>query len=94
MGEIVYVDPPVVGQAMEKGAEVAVVESVKAASELYAPVSGTVIAVNGELAGDPGLVNRDPLGEGWLYEFRPANAADLDALMDEAAYRRYVEGQT
>ena len=94
LGDIVYADLPAEGQSVDKGGEVAVVESVKAASELYAPVTGTVMAVNSELAGDPGLINRDPMGEGWLYELKPANAAELDAFMDEAAYTRYVEGRS
>ena len=93
LGEIVYVDLPSVGQAVKKGGEVAVVESVKAASELYAPVSGSITAVNGDLEGDPGRVNRDPMGKGWLYEITPDNQAELDAFMDEAAYTRYVEGR-
>ena len=94
LGDIVYADLPAEGQSVDKGGEVAVVESVKAASELYAPVTGTVMAVNSELAGDPGLINRDPMGEGWLYELKPANAAELDDFMDEAAYTRYVEGRS
>jgi len=70
----------------------AVVESVKAASEVYAPVSGEVVAVNDALSGEPGKVNADPMGEGWFIKLRIANSKELDELMDEAQYQSFVEG--
>jgi glycine cleavage system H protein len=92
LGDIVYVELPEVGRKVEQGKEVAVVESVKAASEIYAPVSGEVTAVNSELAGEPGKINSDPLGTGWLFKMSLANPKELDGLMDEAQYEAYVAG--
>ena len=92
LGDVVYVELPTVGRHVEKGKEAAVVESVKAASEVYAPVSGEVIAVNDALSGEPGKINADPMGEGWFLKLRIANAKELDELMDEAAYQSFVEG--
>ena len=92
LGDVVYVELPAVGRRVEKGKEAAVVESVKAASEVYAPVSGEVIAVNEALSGEPGKINVDPMGEGWFLKLRIANAKELDELMDEAAYQSFVEG--
>jgi glycine cleavage system H protein len=92
LGDIVYVELPEVGRALEQGKEAAVVESVKAASEVYAPVSGEVTAVNDALAGEPGTVNGDAMGAGWFFRLRLADAKQLDALLDEAAYRSYVAG--
>jgi glycine cleavage system H protein len=92
LGDVVYVELPAIGRKVEKGKEAAVVESVKAASEVYAPVSGEVIAVNEALSGEPGKVNADPMGEGWFLKLRIANARELDELMDEAAYQSFVEG--
>jgi glycine cleavage system H protein len=92
LGDVVYVELPAVGRRVEKGKEAAVVESVKAASEVYAPVSGEVIAINDALSGEPGKVNADPMGEGWFLKLRIANAKELDELMDEAAYQSFVEG--
>jgi len=92
LGDVVYVELPEIGRRVEKGKEAAVVESVKAASEVFAPVSGEVVAVNAELASEPGRVNSDPLGEGWFMKLRVANAQELGDLMDEAAYGRFVEG--
>jgi glycine cleavage system H protein len=86
LGDIVFVELPSVGKALKKGDEAAVVESVKAASEIYAPVSGTVTEVNNELSGDPGLINRDPTGAGWMFKLSVGDASELDGLMDEAAY--------
>ena len=93
LGDVVYVELPEIGRLVEQGKEAAVVESVKAASEVYAPISGEVAAVNEGLAADPAKVNADPLGEGWFLKLRPADASELDGLMDEAAYRRFVEEQ-
>jgi glycine cleavage system H protein len=92
LGDIVFVELPKVGDELEAGAEAAVVESVKAASELYAPVSGKVTAVNQTLEGNPGLVNIDPMGDGWLYRLALSDASAADKLMDEEAYQRYVGG--
>jgi glycine cleavage system H protein len=86
LGDIVFVELPKVGQKLRKGEEAAVVESVKAASEIYAPASGTVVAINEALGASPGLVNEDPQGEGWIFRLALDNPADLDGLMDAAAY--------
>ncbi len=93
LGDVVYVELPQVGRHIEKGKEAAVVESVKAASDVYAPVSGEVAAVNEALTVDPAKVNADPMGEGWFLKLRLADAKQLEELMDEAAYQRFVEGQ-
>jgi len=92
LGDVVFVELPDVGKAMKKGDEGAVVESVKAASEVYAPVTGEIIAVNEALNDDPDLVNTDPMGNGWFFKISISDAADLDDLMDEAAYKAFVEG--
>ncbi len=90
LGDVVYVELPELGRQVEQGKEAAVVESAKAASEVYAPVSGEVVAVNEVIAGDPGKVNADPMGDGWFIKLRLADPAQLDALLDEAAYRKFV----
>ncbi len=90
LGDVVFVELPEIGKVLKKGAEAAVVESVKAASEVYAPVGGTVTAVNAALVDDPAAVNADPLGAGWFVEVTLADAAELDGLMDEAAYAAFV----
>ncbi|GGH12087.1 glycine cleavage system H protein [Alsobacter metallidurans] len=90
LGDVVFVELPAVGKSLAKGAEAAVVESVKAASEVYAPVAGEVVEVNAELEGTPATVNDDPLGKGWFVKLRLAAPAELDALMDEAAYKAFV----
>lgn len=92
LGDVVFVDLPEVGKAVEKGGEAAVVESVKAASEVYAPLDGEVTAVNDAIADDPSLVNTDPTGEGWFVKIKPTDASALDAMMDEDAYAKFVEG--
>ena len=92
LGDVVYVELPEVGRKLEPGKEAAVVESVKAASEVYAPISGEVTAVNADLAGEPGRVNADPMGEGWFFKMTVAKPKELEALMDEAQYKAYVEG--
>jgi glycine cleavage system H protein len=92
LGDVVYVEVPEVGRKLEQGKEAAVVESVKAASEVYAPISGQVTAANGDLAGEPARVNTDAMGQGWFFEMTVANPKELDALMDEAQYKAYVEG--
>jgi len=90
LGDVVYVELPELGRQVEQGKEAAVVESAKAASEVYAPVSGEVVAVNEVIAGDPGKVNADPMGEGWFLKLRLADPGQFDALLDEAAYRKFV----
>lgn len=86
LGDLVYVELPSVGDSVEAGAASAVVESVKAASDVYAPVSGTVVAVNEELADNPEAINGDAWGEGWLYVIEPSDASQLDALLDSDDY--------
>ena len=93
LGDVVYVELPEIGQRVAQGKQAAVVESVKAASEVYAPVSGEVVAVNDGLAADPATVNADPTGEGWFLKLRLDDPKELDALMDEEAYRRFVAEQ-
>ncbi len=92
LGDIVFVEIPAAGTAVTKGGDAAVVESVKAASDVYAPVSGTVIAGNDALNEDPSLVNSDPEGEGWFFRLTLEDASQLDGLMDAAAYKAFVAG--
>ncbi|MFZ2871222.1 glycine cleavage system protein GcvH [Zavarzinia sp.] len=91
LGDLVYVEVPAIGKALTKGGEAAVVESVKAASEVYAPVSGKVTAANDALSDAPETVNADAEGEGWLYEMEIADPAELGDLMDRAAYDAFIE---
>jgi glycine cleavage system H protein len=93
LGDVVYVELPELGRQVEQGKEAAVVESAKAASEVYAPVSGEVVAVNELIAGDPAKVNADAMGEGWFVKIKLADARQLDGLMDEAAYAALVAEQ-
>ena len=86
LGELVYVELPEVGQEISQGEEVGVLESVKAASELYAPVSGVVTELNAALGDEPGLVNESPLGDGWLFKMTLKDSAELDSLADEKSY--------
>jgi glycine cleavage system H protein len=86
LGDIVFVELPAVGKVLKKGDEAAVVESVKAASEIYAPVSGTVTEVNEELSGNPGLINADSEATGWIYKIAIADVGEIDSLLDDAAY--------
>ena len=90
LGDVVFVELPEPGLAVAQGDEAAVVESVKAASEVYAPVSGEVVAVNDPLADDPGLVNREPTGGGWFLKVRMSDPDEVEALLDEPAYRNFV----
>lgn len=92
LGDITYVELPAEGQAVKQGDTVSVVESVKAASDIYSPASGTVTEVNSELDGAPELVNSDAEQGGWLYKVSLADAGELGSLMDKAAYDAYVEG--
>lgn len=91
LGDIVFAEVPAAGRRIGKGEEAAVVESVKAASDVYAPVSGEVIEGNPAIADDPSLINREPEGEGWFFKLRLGDPGELDGLMDEAAYREWVK---
>ncbi|WP_434633750.1 glycine cleavage system protein GcvH [Chromobacterium sp. CV08] len=90
LGDIVFVELPKVGAKLAKDEQAGVVESVKAASDVYCPIAGEVLAVNEELEGEPELANSDPYGDGWFFKIKPANAADLDGLMDAAAYAKEI----
>ncbi|WP_373505902.1 glycine cleavage system protein GcvH [Aestuariivirga sp.] len=92
LGDVVFVELPAIGRKVEKDGDAAVVESVKAASEVYAPVSGEVVEVNKELEGDPAMVNRDAEGDAWFMKVKLANPSELDGLMDKAAYDAFVNG--
>jgi glycine cleavage system H protein len=93
LGDVVYVELPEIGHRVEKGKEAAVVESVKAASEVYAPVSGEIAEINETLTANPATVNADPVGEGWFLKLRFDNPRELDDLMDEAEYARFIAEQ-
>jgi len=92
LGDVVFVELPEPGRKLAQGDEAAVVESVKAASEVYAPIGGEVAEANQAIVDDPAKVNADAEGEGWFFRLKPSNPAELDALMDEAAYQDYVAG--
>ena len=91
LGDVVFVDLPQAGRKVAKGESVAVVESVKAASDIYTPASGEILEANAALADTPGDVNADPMGKGWFYKITLANLGDLEGLMDEAAYDAFVK---
>jgi glycine cleavage system H protein len=91
LGDVVFVELPQVGKAVAKGGEAAVVESVKAASEIFAPVSGEVVAVNADLEGAPGTVNEDPSGKGWFLKLKLKDPAELESLMTEEQYREFLK---
>lgn len=91
LGDIVFAEVPATGTELSKGGDAAVVESVKAASDVYAPVSGTVTEGNDALGDDPALVNSDPEGAGWFFKLTLSDKSELDALMDEAAYKAYID---
>ena len=91
LGDVVFAETPPMGKALKKGDPAAVVESVKAASDVFAPVSGEVVAVNSEVESTPGLINEDALGRGWLFRLKLADPAELSALMDESAYADYLK---
>jgi len=93
LGDVVFVELPDIGKTVSQDTEAAVVESVKAASEIYAPVTGDVVEVNEALVDEPGAVNGDPLGGGWFFKIKLADPAQLDGLMDEAAYLEFVKQQ-
>jgi glycine cleavage system H protein len=93
LGDIVFVELPSPGKRVAKGEQLATIESVKAASEIYAPISGEVVTINDRLESSPDLVNKEPLGEGWLLTLRIDDAAELEDLMDEDAYRAFLESE-
>ncbi|HYD17278.1 MAG TPA: glycine cleavage system protein GcvH [Patescibacteria group bacterium] len=92
LGDVVYVELPKPGATLTKGGQAGVVESVKSASELYSPVSGEVVEINNDLAGDPALVNSDPMGKAWFFKVKIAHENELTGLKDEAAYNEYIKG--
>lgn len=92
LGDVVYVELPAAGASFTQGADMAVVESAKAASDVYAPISGEIVSANEALSGAPDLVNQSADGEGWFVKLKASNTGELDALMDEAAYADYVKG--
>lgn len=93
LGDLVFVEVPEVGKSLQKGAAAAVVESVKAASDVYSPVSGEVVAANESLGSAPELVNQDPYGQGWLFKIKPSNKDELAQLLDAAAYEKVVASE-
>lgn len=93
LGDLVFVDVPEVGKALKKGDAAAVVESVKAASDVYSPVSGEVVAANESLSSAPELVNQEPYGQGWLFKIKPSNQEELAQLLDSTAYEKVVESE-
>lgn len=94
LGDVVFIELPAVGRKVNAGDAIAVVESVKAASDVLAPVSGEVVAVNSEVETTPGIINEDALDRGWLFRIRLVDPAELDALMDEVAYAEYLKSQS
>ncbi|MDJ0390058.1 glycine cleavage system protein GcvH [Roseomonas sp. E05] len=93
LGDVVFVDLPEVGREVAAGDSIAVVESVKAASDVYAPIAGKITEVNAALPDDPAQVNSDPTGAGWFFKIEPADTAEIDALMDADAYQAFVDSQ-
>ena len=91
LGDIVFAEAPDAGRSLRKGEEAAVVESVKAASDVYSPISGTVVEGNPALADDPAIINNDPEGAGWFFKLEVTDPSELDGLMDEAGYRSFVD---
>lgn len=91
LGDLVFIELPRVGAKLSKGSAAAVVESVKAASDVFAPLDGEVLEVNGAVVQDPALVNADPQGKGWLYKIKIADLAGFDALLDETAYKKLID---
>jgi glycine cleavage system H protein len=91
LGDLVYVELPAVGDQIDQGDSCAVVESVKAASDIYSPLAGEVVAVNEDLEGDPGIINNDPYGDGWLFVLNPADTAELEDLLDAETYAQQLD---
>ncbi len=94
LGDMVYVEVPDVGKVVTAAQACAVVESVKAASDVYAPLAGEILEVNGKLVDSPEIVNQDPYGEGWMFSLRPSGPGALEDLMDAAAYEAFLESET
>ena len=94
LGDLVFVQLPKPGSTLQAGGVAAVVESVKAASEVYSPIDGEVVAVNENLAGNPALVNSDPMNKGWLFKMKVTDLTQFDKLMDEQAYRSVIDGSS
>ena len=88
--DVVFVDPPKVGTQVSAGQQVCVIESVKAASDIYAPVAGEIVAINEALSSDPGLLNRDPYAGGWIFKIQPSSPAEFETLMDAATYSKHI----
>lgn len=93
LGDVVFVDLPEVGREVSAGEAIAVVESVKAASDVYAPIAGRIVEVNAGLTDNPALINSSPTAEGWFFRIEPKDAGEVGALMDDAAYARFVESE-
>ena len=91
LGDVVFVELPAIGDKVAKGAQAAVVESVKAASEVFSPVSGEIVAVNGALEGEPSLINEDAMGKGWIAKIKLSDPSELGELMDEAGYQDFLK---
>lgn len=91
LGDVVFVELPAVGKSFKQGDDMAVVESVKAASDVYAPISGEIVAVNQPIVDEPAKVNEDPAGAAWFVKLKPSDPAEIGALMDGAAYKKYLE---
>lgn len=91
LGDLVYVELPEVGQDVDEGGEMAVVESVKAASDVYAPIAGNIVAVNEDLADDPEKINSDPYGDGWIVRMEPADGVDESELMSPSDYEEFID---
>jgi len=91
LGDVVFVELPAIGKSLARGAGAAVVESVKAASDIFTPAAGEIVEINSALLETPSLVNEDPLGAGWFFKIRLADTAELDGLMDEASYQTYMK---
>ncbi len=90
LGDLVFIELPAAGREIEKGTAAAVVESVKAASDVYSPLSGEITQVNESIVQEPGLVNSDPMGKGWFFKMRIADASEIETLMDEAVYQSLI----
>lgn len=93
LGELVFVELPKAGTKLDKGAVAGVVESVKAASEVYTPISGEIVETNDKLVDEPGLVNTDPTGNGWMFKLKPSAPAEIDDLLDEASYNALIASE-
>ncbi|AKS22644.1 MAG: Glycine cleavage system H protein [Leptospirillum sp. Group II 'C75'] len=89
--DVVFVELPKVGRSVPRGGEAAIIESVKAAFSIYAPVAGTIVAVNPDLDSDPGLLNRDPYGKGWIFRLKAVQPEEIPVLMDEGAYQKFLK---